>query len=57
MEYNKIQNQIQNIVVDVYDICNTKLISVYVYYFLLLIIIIILIIFYYYNRQYEIPYI
>jgi hypothetical protein len=43
LEYNKIQNQIQKLVVDVYDICNTKLTSIYFYYFILFIVIIILI--------------
>ena len=47
-EYNKIQNQIQKIVVDIYDICNSKLMSIYVYYFTLLIVIIILISIHYY---------
>jgi hypothetical protein len=54
-EYNKIQNQIQNIVVDIYDICSTKLMSIYVYYFSLLIVIIILISIYIYNPNLKIP--
>jgi hypothetical protein len=45
LEYNKIQNQIQKIVVDVYDISTTKLISIFVYYFILFIIIIGLVVF------------
>ena len=56
-EYNKIQNQIQKIVINIYDICNTKLMSIYVYYFTLLIVIIILISLYLYNTNYEIPFI
>lgn len=57
MEYNKIQNQIQKIVVDVYDICNTKLISIYVYYFSLLIVMIILLLIYKYYPTFKFPYI
>jgi hypothetical protein len=56
-EYNKIQNQIQKIVVDIYDICNTKLMSIYVYYFSLFIVILILFSIYLYHKDYEIPYI
>jgi hypothetical protein len=52
LEYNKIQNQIQKIVVDIYDICTTKLISIYVYYFSLFIIMIILIIFHQYYPKF-----
>lgn len=48
MEYNKVQNHIQKIVIDIYDICSTKLISIYVYYFSLLIIMIIMIFFHLY---------
>jgi hypothetical protein len=57
MEYNKIQNQIQKIVIDIYDICNSKLMSIYVYYFILFIVIIILLIIHFYKPNYEIPYI
>ncbi len=59
MEYNKIQNQIQKIVVDIYDICNTKLMSIYIYYFSLLIVIIILLFIYNYDypKFKKIPYI
>jgi hypothetical protein len=57
MEYNKIQNQIQKIVVDVYDICNTKLMSIYVYYFSLLIVIIILLFIYKYYPTFKFRYI
>lgn len=56
-EYNKIQNQIQNIVINIYDICNTKLMSIYVYYFTLFIIILILILIHLYFKEYKIPYI
>jgi hypothetical protein len=57
MEYNKIQNQIQKIVVDVYDICNTKLMSIYVYYFSLLIVMIILLLIYKYYPTFKFRYI
>ena len=56
-EYNKIQNQIQKIVIDIYDICNTKLMSIYVYYFSLLIVIIILSSIYYFNKSQKISFI
>lgn len=56
-EYNKIQNQIQKIVVDIYDICNTKLMSIYVYYFSLFIVILILFSIYLYAKEYKFPYI
>ena len=49
-EYNIIQNNVQNIVIDIYNICSYKLISIYVYYFIILIILIILVIFYFYNH-------
>jgi hypothetical protein len=54
-EYNKIQNQIQKIVIDIYDICNTKLMSIYVYYFSLLIVIIILMSIYLKYPKFKIP--
>ena len=56
-EYNKIQNQIQKIVIDIYDICNTKLMSIYVYYFSLLIVIIILFSIYSYKPNLKISFI
>ena len=43
-EYNTIQSNVQNIVIDIYNICSYKLISVYVYYFIIFIILIFLII-------------
>lgn len=49
-EITKIQNTIQNVVVDIYNICSYKLISVYAYYFIMFLILIIFIIIYiYYN--------
>jgi len=49
-EIMKVQNTIQNVVVDIYNICNYKLISVYAYYFIMFLILIIFIIIYiYYN--------
>jgi hypothetical protein len=45
-EINKIQNTIQNVVVDIYNICSYKLISVYAYYFIMFLILIIFIIIY-----------
>jgi hypothetical protein len=56
-EYNKIQSQIQNMVVDIYDICSTKLMSIYVYYFSLLIVIIILISIHFFYPDLKIPFI
>jgi hypothetical protein len=50
-EYNSIQTNVQNIVVDIYNICSYKLISVYVYYIIIFIIFILLIIYYIYNRN------
>jgi len=45
-EINKIQNTIQNVVVDIYNICSYKLISVYVYYLIVFLLFIIFIIIY-----------
>jgi hypothetical protein len=45
-EYSDIQNNIQNIIIDVYNICNYKMISVYIYYFIIFILIV-LFVFYY----------
>lgn len=45
-EINKIQNTIQNVVVDIYNICSYKLISVYAYYFIMFLILIIFVIIY-----------
>jgi hypothetical protein len=45
-EINKIQNTIQNVVVDIYNICSYKLISVYVYYLIVFLLLIIFIIIY-----------
>ncbi len=56
MELRKNQNTIQKIVVDIYDICSSKLISIYFYYFALLIIIIILISIYAYYPQFKFPF-
>ena len=49
-EYNSIQTNVQNIVVDIYNICSYKLISVYVYYIIIFILFILLIIYYIYNH-------
>jgi len=49
-EFSRTQNVIQNVVVDIYNICSYKLISVYAYYFIMFLILIIFIIIYiYYN--------
>lgn len=55
-EYTKLQNQIQKIVIDIYDICSSKLISIYMYYFILFILIIILIIVYQFNIKFKFPF-
>jgi hypothetical protein len=52
-EYNSIQTNVQNIVVDIYNICSYKLISVYVYYFIIFIILMVLIVIYVYNNLYK----
>lgn len=49
-EINKIENTIQNVVVDIYNICSYKLISVYAYYFIMFLILIIFVIIYIYNN-------
>ena len=49
-EYSDIQNNIQNIIIDVYNICNYKMISIYFYYFIILIIIILFVLYYIYNN-------
>ena len=50
-EYNAIQNNVQNIVIDIYNICSYKLISIYVYYFIIFIILIMLVLYYIYNNR------
>jgi len=47
-EINNIQNIIQNIVIDIYNICSYKLISVYAYYFIIFLILLTFIIIYIY---------
>lgn len=49
-EYNTIQNNVQNIIIDIYNICSYKLISIYVYYFIILIVLIIIIIIHFYKN-------
>jgi len=49
-EFSRIQNIIQNVVVDIYNILKYKLISVFAYYFIMFIILIIMIIIYIYNN-------
>jgi len=49
-EYNIIQNNVQNIVVDIYNICSYKLFSIYSYYFIIFIIMLILIFYYIYKN-------
>ena len=49
-EINKIQNNIQNVVIDIFNICSYKLISVYAYYFIMFLILVIFIIIYIYNN-------
>jgi len=51
-EYNSIQNNVQNIVIDIYNICSYKMLSIYVYYFIIFIILLILVsIYIYYNLK------
>lgn len=45
-EYSEIQNNIQNIIIDVYNICNYKMISVYIYYFIIFILIVLFVLYY-----------
>jgi len=49
-EYNVIQTNMQNLVVDIYNICSYKLISVYVYYIIIFIIFILIVCYYIYNH-------
>jgi len=49
-EYMLIQNNVQNIVIDIYNICVYKLISIYVYYFIIFLIMLFIIIYYIYNH-------
>jgi len=49
-EFSRIQNNVQNVVVDIFNIVSYKLISVYAYYFIMFIILIILLIIYIYNN-------
>lgn len=49
-EFSRIQNNVQNVVVDIFNIVSYKLISVYAYYFVMLIILVILLIIYIYNN-------
>lgn len=48
-EYNTIQTNVQNIVIDIYNICSYKLISVYIYYVIIFIILILMIIYFIYT--------
>jgi hypothetical protein len=47
-EVNKNQNTIQNLVLEIYNICSYKLLSVYLYYFIMFLILVIFIIVYIY---------
>lgn len=47
-EYNIIQSNVQDLVVDIYNICSYKLISVYMYYLFIFVIFLILVILYVY---------
>lgn len=49
-EYNTIQTNVQNLVVDIYNICSYKLISVYIYYNIIFIILLFMIIYYIYSN-------
>jgi len=49
-EFSRIQNNVQNVVVDIFNIVSYKLISVYAYYFVMFIILVILLIIYIYNN-------
>jgi len=49
-EFGRIQNNIQNVVVDIFNIVSYKLISVYAYYFVMFIILVISLIIYIYNN-------
>ena len=48
-DFNEIQNNIQSIILEIYNICSYKLISIDYYYSIILIIIIILVSLYMYN--------
>jgi len=49
-EYNTIQTNVQNLIVDIYNICSYKLISVYIYYNIILFILLFMIIYYIYSH-------
>lgn len=49
-EYNILQTNVQNLVVDIYNICSYKLISVYIYYIIIFIIFIIMVVYYIYSH-------
>jgi len=49
-EFSRIQNNLQSIVVDIYNIVSYKLISIYAYYFIMFILLVIFIIIYIYNN-------
>ena len=49
-EYNIIQTNVQNIVIDIYNICSYKLISIYVYYIIIFVIFVLIVIYYIYSH-------
>jgi len=49
-EYSEIQNNIQNIIIDVYNICNYKMMSIYIYYLIIFILIILFVLYYIYTN-------
>lgn len=49
-EYSIIQTNIQNLVVDIYNICSYKLISVYIYYNIIFLILLFMIVYYIYSN-------
>ena len=49
-EYNSIQTNVQNIVIDIYNICSYKLLSIYVYYIIIFVIFVLIVIYYIYSH-------
>jgi len=49
-EYNLIQTNVQNIVIDIYNICSYKLLSIYVYYIIIFVIFVLIVIYYIYSH-------
>ena len=49
-EFNRTQNIIQNVVVDIYNTLRYKMLSVFAYYFIMFLVLVIFIIIYIYNN-------